>query len=131
MEKSFNDLAPRTLENVFLSLQSCMVEIMKVQGQNKYKIPHMGKASLRRYAQLPTNLEVPVDLAIEAIEYLKTMGCTDGLHIISQALGIQQIGRAGVIAGAEVFEGVEHIAEAEVIAGAEVIEGLSILKGLK
>ncbi|KAG6392696.1 hypothetical protein SASPL_146920 [Salvia splendens] len=86
-------------------------------------------AQSRRHAQLPTNLEVPVELVIEAIEYLKTMGCNEGLHIISQALGIQQIGGAGVIAGAEVFERAEVIEGAEVIAEAKVIEGAEDVEG--
>ncbi|KAL1545009.1 hypothetical protein AAHA92_21785 [Salvia divinorum] len=98
-------------------------------GQNRYKIPHTKKESLRRNAQLPTNLEAPMDLAIEAIEYLKTVGCNEGLHIISQALGIQEIESAGVIEGAEVIEGTEVIAGAEHIEKAEDIEGVEDIEG--
>ncbi|XP_042067880.1 uncharacterized protein LOC121811115 [Salvia splendens] len=61
VEKSFHELQPETLDNVFLSLQGCYMEIMKVQGQNSYKLPHMGKTHLRRTNQLPLNLEVPVE----------------------------------------------------------------------
>ena len=72
----------------------------------------MGKASLGRHAQLPTNL------TIEAIKYLKTMRYNEGLHIISQVLNIQEIEVAGVI---ERVEGVEHIEGAEEVEGAEDI----------
>ncbi|XP_042033532.1 uncharacterized protein LOC121780072 [Salvia splendens] len=88
VEKSFHDLSPQTLDNVFLSLQSCMVEILKVKGQNSYKVPHLGKNNLRRNAQLPKNLEVSLELVMETIAYLKQKGCFEGLEIITQALGV-------------------------------------------
>jgi hypothetical protein len=31
---------------VYLTLQSCLIEIMKVGGGNKYKIPHINKARM-------------------------------------------------------------------------------------
>ncbi|KAG6392710.1 hypothetical protein SASPL_146934 [Salvia splendens] len=43
----------------------------------------------RRVAQLPHNLEVPKELAIECISYLKDHGCIDGLEMIARALGIE------------------------------------------
>lgn len=89
VEKSFEDLSAVTLDNVFLSLQGCMVEIMKARGHNSYKLPHMGKEALRRVAQLPHNLEVPKELAIECISYLKDQGCIDGLEMIARALGME------------------------------------------
>ncbi|XP_042012385.1 uncharacterized protein LOC121760850 [Salvia splendens] len=88
VEKSFHELQLETLDNVFLSLQGCYMEIMKVQGQNRYKLPHMGKAHLRRTNQLPLNLEVPVELAMQAIAYLRDQGSNQGLETISQALGL-------------------------------------------
>ncbi|XP_042039584.1 uncharacterized protein LOC121785262 [Salvia splendens] len=88
VEKSFHELQPETLDNVFLSLQGCYMEFMKVQGQNRYKLPHVGKAHLRRTNQLPLNLEVPVELAMQAIAYLRDQGSNQGLETISQALGL-------------------------------------------
>ncbi|XP_042012025.1 uncharacterized protein LOC121760418 [Salvia splendens] len=88
VEKSFHELQPETLDNVFLSLQGCYMEIMKVHGQNRYKLPHMGKAHLRRTNQLPLNLEVPVELVMEAVAYLRDQGSNHGLESISQALGL-------------------------------------------
>lgn len=43
VEKSFEGL-----NNVFLTLHSCMVEVMKVYGGINYKVPHMGKNSLEK-----------------------------------------------------------------------------------
>ncbi|XP_042051481.1 uncharacterized protein LOC121796763 [Salvia splendens] len=88
VEKSFHELQPETLDNVFLSLQGCYMEIMKVHGQNRYKLPHIGKAHLRRTNQLPLNLEVPVELVMEAVAYLRDQGSNHGLESISQALGL-------------------------------------------
>ncbi|KAG6437627.1 hypothetical protein SASPL_102548 [Salvia splendens] len=44
---------------------------------------------LRRVAQLPHNLEVPKELAIECISYLKDQGCIDGLEMIARTLGME------------------------------------------
>ena len=55
---SFNELTPDSLDNVFLTLQSCMEKILEVDGNNNYKIPHMGDSSsvIRQHmrAQLPS-----------------------------------------------------------------------------
>lgn len=65
---SFEELDPMKLNNVFLSLHGCMVEIIKIRGQNCYKIPHMKKGSLIRHNQLPIDLEVPKSLVEECID---------------------------------------------------------------
>ncbi|XP_057810274.1 uncharacterized protein LOC131024753 [Salvia miltiorrhiza] len=70
VEASFAQLSPHTPNKVFLSLQSCMMEIMKQRGHNAYKIPHMGKDALMRANQLPRDLEVPIGLVEECINYL-------------------------------------------------------------
>lgn len=45
------------LNNVFLTLQSCMVEVMQTLGGNNYKIPHINKKKLIRNAQLPETID--------------------------------------------------------------------------
>ncbi|XP_057770731.1 uncharacterized protein LOC130990519 [Salvia miltiorrhiza] len=45
---SFEELSSVTLNNVFLTLQGCLTEIMRVQGSNDYKIPHINKSRLLR-----------------------------------------------------------------------------------
>ncbi|XP_057774928.1 uncharacterized protein LOC130993909 [Salvia miltiorrhiza] len=91
VKKSFDELSPTTLNKVFLSLQGCLTEILKVKGQNCYKIPHMGKGSLIRQGQLPNNLQVPHDLVNEAINYLMENGIVSGMDHLRNALGISSI----------------------------------------
>lgn len=48
VKSSFEELTATTLNNVFLTLMGCYVEMMKIKGGNKYKIPHMNKGKLLR-----------------------------------------------------------------------------------
>lgn len=54
--KAFNDESVECLDNVFLSLQAVMECIMNSHGGNDFKLPHLGKTSLRRGENLPTSL---------------------------------------------------------------------------
>ncbi|XP_059638664.1 uncharacterized protein LOC132280930 [Cornus florida] len=56
VEKSFNKLATESLNYVFLTLQECMIETMKVYRGNNYKLPCMGKDQLKRNGNLPSQL---------------------------------------------------------------------------
>ncbi|XP_041994169.1 uncharacterized protein LOC121744637 [Salvia splendens] len=67
---SFEELTPQTLNNVFLTLQSCLSKILEVHGGNNYKIPHLNKERLRRTVELSTSLEVEENLVKECLEYL-------------------------------------------------------------
>lgn len=60
--KPFNNMERYKLNNVFLSLQHCMIEVLKSGGDNKYKLPHMGKDKLQRQGLLPENLCCPLEL---------------------------------------------------------------------
>lgn len=59
-----------TLNKVFLSLQCVLLEIIKMKGHNNYKMPHMKKNALLLQNVLPTNLEVPLSLVRDCIDYL-------------------------------------------------------------
>ncbi len=48
VKESFDGLERSKLDNVFLTLQGCMEEVMRSDGGNQYKIPHMSKERLRR-----------------------------------------------------------------------------------
>ncbi|XP_057803150.1 uncharacterized protein LOC131018445 [Salvia miltiorrhiza] len=85
---SFNELSPTTLNKVFLSLQSCMVEILKVKGRNSYKIPHLGNDALIRQDMLPLNLQVPSELVRECISYLIDNGALSISDTLMQNLGV-------------------------------------------
>ncbi|KAJ4451708.1 hypothetical protein ANN_03178 [Periplaneta americana] len=57
IETAFSQLTRDKLNNVFLTLQFNLNEIMKVNGGNNYKIPHMQKAQLDHLNILPSRLE--------------------------------------------------------------------------
>jgi hypothetical protein len=59
--KSFNDLSHEKLNDVFLTLQQCFIEVIKHRGGNDYRIPHMSKSRLRREGRNPVNIEFPAD----------------------------------------------------------------------
>ncbi|XP_057771069.1 uncharacterized protein LOC130990857 [Salvia miltiorrhiza] len=85
---SFNELSPTTLNKVFLSLQSCMIEILKVKGRNSYKIPHLGKNALIKQDMLPLNLQVPSELVRECISYLIDNGALSISDSVMKDLGV-------------------------------------------
>ncbi|XP_074290311.1 uncharacterized protein LOC141617040 [Silene latifolia] len=78
-----------TLDNVFLSLQACMVEIMQKRGHNNYPLPHLAKAAQRRQGTLPRDLTVNEDLVKECIQFLITCGLMSDLDQLMLDLGIQ------------------------------------------
>ncbi|KAK9750176.1 hypothetical protein RND81_02G178500 [Saponaria officinalis] len=77
------------LDNVWLSLQACMMEIMKVKGHNNYKLPHLGKAAQRRQRTLPRDLVVDEELVKECIQFLITCGLITELEQLMLDVGIQ------------------------------------------
>ncbi|GKB27170.1 brefeldin A-inhibited guanine nucleotide-exchange protein 1 [Tanacetum coccineum] len=48
VQTSFDRMQSQELNNVFLTLQTCMKEVIKVKGGNNYRIPHIGKDRLQR-----------------------------------------------------------------------------------
>ncbi len=70
---SFNEMEKEKLNDVFLSLQNCHISVMKVQGGNNYKLPHMGKAKLARLGCLPINLQCPIDILQGALDATRDM----------------------------------------------------------
>ena len=51
---------------MFLTLQSVLMEVMKVKECNKFKIPHMQKETLEREDRLPTSIPCEPSLLDEA-----------------------------------------------------------------
>jgi hypothetical protein len=70
VEKSFEEFSPIKSNHIFLTLQTCMEEIMKAKGSNKFRIPHMKKKALERQGQLPTNVSCDSNLVQEVINFL-------------------------------------------------------------
>ncbi|XP_021768495.1 uncharacterized protein LOC110732797 [Chenopodium quinoa] len=73
VQESYEAFNPQVNKYIWLSLQKCMIEILKVQGGNKYKLPHINKKKLKNLGELPNNVPVQKELVLEAVEYLNTM----------------------------------------------------------
>jgi hypothetical protein len=56
VKNEFDNYDTDTLNRVFLTLQGCMIEVMKDGGGNTYKIPHMDKDRLEALGMLPKTL---------------------------------------------------------------------------
>ncbi|KAF0690234.1 Aste57867_18359 [Aphanomyces stellatus] len=50
------------LDCTFLTLRTCMVETLKVAGDNTYKIPHLSKSKNAAKGRLPRNSTCPGDV---------------------------------------------------------------------
>ncbi|XP_076946159.1 uncharacterized protein LOC143617513 [Bidens hawaiensis] len=70
VQTSFDKMSSHELNNVFLTLQTCMKEIMKVHGSNNYQTPHIGKGKLERQGRLPLQIECDSNLINEVVSSL-------------------------------------------------------------
>lgn len=70
VEKAFYMFPTSKSNRIFLTLQNCMTEIMKVRGANTYKIPHVKKGSLERQKKLPTQMRCDAELIKDATTWL-------------------------------------------------------------
>jgi len=68
----YQNYNPILLNRVFLTLQTCMIQVMKDNGGNRYKIPHMNKERLEAQGMLPTALSCDSQLVQRAFELLNT-----------------------------------------------------------
>lgn len=88
VERSYEELTTNKLNNVFLTLQSVMVEVLVVRGQNRYKLPHLGKDAMIRADTLPLSLYVSKQLGKECLLHLLEFGLKDVVEVLSKNLGI-------------------------------------------
>lgn len=72
--KKFDEYGPYLLRRVFLTLQGCLLDVIKIRGGNKYKIPHMNKARLEALGTLPRRLSCDTQLYHDVIDYLGSVG---------------------------------------------------------
>lgn len=72
VENEFRNYDVNDLRNVFLTLQGCLIEVMKAGGENKYKIPHMNKERLEALGLLPRSLNCDRQLYESVMESLGT-----------------------------------------------------------
>jgi hypothetical protein len=62
---AYEEFPPRKIDFGFITLQSCLDEILSSNGDNTYKIPHMGKERLLRDGVLPARVRAsPQALAV-------------------------------------------------------------------
>ncbi|XP_026435503.1 uncharacterized protein LOC113333202 [Papaver somniferum] len=73
VEKSFREYPSYLINNVFLTLQTCMNEILKKKGDNDYYIPHMKKDHLFRIGELPTCIQCDSEVITAAKEALEAL----------------------------------------------------------
>jgi chemotaxis protein histidine kinase CheA len=59
-----------TLNRIFISLQTCMTEVLNNSGGNGYNIPHVGKLSLEAQNLLPTSIACPAIVYENALKAL-------------------------------------------------------------
>ncbi|RHY48231.1 hypothetical protein DYB30_011531 [Aphanomyces astaci] len=50
------------LDRTFMTLQACLVETIRLMGDNTYKVPHMSKEKKERKGLLPKNVMCPRDV---------------------------------------------------------------------
>ena len=66
VEIVYRDYPKDRINKIYITLMTVMNEIIRSNGDNNYKIPHLGKDALARRGVLPKCIEV----ADEALEYL-------------------------------------------------------------
>ncbi|XP_074300538.1 uncharacterized protein LOC141631814 [Silene latifolia] len=76
------------LDDVWLSLQACMIGIMKRKGHNDYPLPHLKKQAQRRQGTQPRDLTVDDELVRECIQGLMLEGKETNLEQLISDMGI-------------------------------------------
>ncbi|XP_058745183.1 uncharacterized protein LOC131617899 [Vicia villosa] len=71
VQKSYDNFSSKASNKNFLTLQSCMIEIMKLKGSNNYKIPHVKKDVMFHQGRLPVEIKCDGELVHEVMEYLE------------------------------------------------------------
>ena len=61
----FDEWPAHKLNNVFLTLQCCMNEVIECNGDNDYRIVHMKKERLERDGRLPRSIRMTQTLPWE------------------------------------------------------------------
>jgi hypothetical protein len=59
--RTYDTFCPWKIDFGFLTLQSCLDEILASNGNNTYKIPHMGKERLLQAGTLPVCVGTSAD----------------------------------------------------------------------
>ncbi|KAF0695020.1 Aste57867_14134 [Aphanomyces stellatus] len=96
---AFVDYPLESLDRTFVTLQSCLLAMVDVAGDNIYKIPHLSKTKIARQGLLPRNVVCPLELldkgrallsSVDAVEldrtFAKELADLQELNELSSAL---------------------------------------------
>ncbi|XP_057520610.1 uncharacterized protein LOC130800874 [Amaranthus tricolor] len=87
VNNAFQNLSPQCLRFVFITLQACMIEVMKRQGGFDYHIPHMNKTKAAREGTLPDYLSIDKQLVVDSLQYLFTKLSTEKMNQLVELIG--------------------------------------------
>jgi hypothetical protein len=73
VEASFDELPIEKLNYVFLTLQTTMVKVLEVLGENHYELPHIGKERLEHLNELPTSISIDESTLKQARMFVNNM----------------------------------------------------------
>jgi len=74
VEQEYKNYEVDTLAKYFLTLQTCMIEVMKVGGGMNYHPPHKGKDQLIAEGILPLALCIPAELLTKTLALIEQGG---------------------------------------------------------
>lgn len=58
VQQAFDNCSPKLIDNILISHQACLDEIIKRNGDNDYNLPHLSKNKQRRSGNFLTSLQV-------------------------------------------------------------------------
>ncbi|XP_074317890.1 uncharacterized protein LOC141653923 [Silene latifolia] len=87
---AWDEEPPLCLDDVWLSLQAVMLEVLKNKGHNNFKLPHLGKKAQRAAGTLPRNLDANQDIVMECLHELNAAGKDQGLEHITVPMAVNQ-----------------------------------------
>ena len=68
VERAYDDFQPIRIDKTFVTLSTCLNEIISSDGDNTYRIPHIGKdAIIKRDGKLPRHVAL-TEAALECVE---------------------------------------------------------------
>ena len=70
VEDAFEELHPKILTNVWISLQHHLNEVLKVKGCNDYIQPHFGKKVQEDNGRLRIQVRIPTQIVRKAVAFL-------------------------------------------------------------
>ncbi|XP_074314941.1 uncharacterized protein LOC141651116 [Silene latifolia] len=88
LDLAWDEEPAQCLSAVWLSLQACILEIIKIKGHNNYKVPHLEKKAQRLAGTLPRNLVADEVIVRECLTHLHVNGKDANLDEISVPLAL-------------------------------------------